>query len=431
MPIQTELQFLLVRIIRPEEESRWNQLMNTHHYLGFRQLVGESIKYIAEINGKWVALMGWGTAAFKCGVRDEWIGWSREQQWSRLLFVANNLRFLILPGVKIPNLASKILSLNVKRLSADWQTVYGHPIVLVETFVDHSRFKGTCYLAAGWIRLGQTRGFGRSAGQYFYHGRTKTVFVLPLQRKAKQWLSAPFLVPELSGGPIPLVDLNQVNLNRPSGLLDRLQRLEDPRKRRGIRHPLIATLAVAICAVLSGARSFVAIGEWAADLPQDLLKRLGCRFHPEKRIYIHPSEPTLRRHLQSIDAEKLDEIINQWLAEQADPDAIAIDGKTLKGAKDAHGRQLHLMTAILHKEGVVVSQRPVDKKTNEITEFQSLLNPVDLEGKVVTADALHTQVDHAKYLKEQKRADYFFTVKGNQKTLLQAIEDLDDGDFSP
>jgi hypothetical protein len=431
MPVQTELLSLLVRIIQPNEESRWNELMATHHYLGFRQLVGESIKYIAEIKGEWVALIGWGTAAFKCGARDGWIGWSKEQQWSRLLFVANNSRFLILPGIKIPNLASKILSVNVKRLSLDWQIVYGHPIVLVETFVDHSLFKGTCYLAAGWTRLGQTRGFGRNAGQYYYHGRTKTIFVLRLQRKTKQWLSAPFLVPELSGGPIPMVDLNRANLNSNSGLLDKLQRLEDPRKRRGIRHSLISTLAVAICAVLSGARSFVAIGEWSAELSQELLKRLGCRFHPEKRIYIHPSEPTLRRHLQTIDAAKLDEIINKWLTEQTDPDAIAVDGKTLKGAKDVNGRQLHLMAAVLHKEGVVVSQRPVDKKTNEIKEFQSLLNPLNLKDKVVTADALHTQVEHAKYLKEQKEADYFFTVKGNQKNLLRSIEDLDDGDFSP
>lgn len=89
------------------------------------------------------------------------------------------------------------------------------------------------------------------------------------------------------------------------------------------------------------------------------------------------------------------------------------------------------MAAILHQEGIVVAQRPVDKKTNEIKEFQPLLASLDLKGKVVTADALHTQVAHANYLKEEKEADYFFTVKGNQKTLLQAIEDLDDSDFSP
>lgn len=431
MPVQVELQSLSVRIMRLDEESRWNQLMSTHHYLGFRQLVGESIKYVAEINGEWVALIGWGTAAFKCGSRDEWIGWSKEQQWSRLLFVANNLRFLILPGVKVPNLASKILSINVKRLSRDWQTAYGHPIVLAETFVDHSRFNGTCYRAAGWIYVGQTLGYGRNAGQYYYHGRTKTVFILPLHRKAKNWLSAPFLVSELSGGPITVVNLNKANLDRPDGLLDRLQQLKDPRKPRGVRHSMISTLAIAICAVLSGARSFTAIGEWSAGLSQELLRRFGCRFHPEKRIYIHPSEPTLRRHLQSIDAEKLDEIMNGWLANQTDPDAIAVDGKTLKGAKDVDGRQVHLMSAVLHKEGIVISQRPVDRKTNEITEFQSLLNPLDLKGKVVTADALHTQVEHAKYLKKEKEADYFFTVKGNQKTLLQSIKDLDEEDFSP
>lgn len=431
MPAQTELQSLVVRPIHSQEESRWNELMKAHHYLGFRQLVGESIKYVAEINRRWVALLGWGTAAFKCGARDVWIGWSKEQQWSRLLFVANNLRFLILPDIRIPNLASKILSVNIKRLSADWIAIYGHPLALVETFVDPSRFAGTCYRAAGWMPLGQTRGFGRNAGKYYHHGLSKTIYVKPLHPKARQWLSSPFLAPELSGGLRPMVNLNKVNLECGSGLLERLQQLKDPRKRRGIRHSAASTLAVAACAVLSGARSFLAIGEWAADLPQDLLRRLGCRLHPEKRIYMPPSEPTLRRHLQSVDADEFDRIIHEWLAEQTDPDAIAIDGKTLRGAKDPDGKQVHLMSAILHKEGVVISQKPVDKKTNEITVFQSLLDPIDLKGKVVTADALHTQVDHAKYLKEQREADYFFTVKGNQGTLLKSIEDLDDEDFSP
>lgn len=431
MPIQADLQSLSVRVMRPEEERQWNQLMNAHHYLGFKKLVGESIKYVAEINGKWVALIGWGSAAFKCGSRDEWIGWTKEQQWSRLLFVANNLRFLILPDIKIPNLASKVLSMNVKRLSLDWQVAYGHPIVLAETFVDHARFKGTCYRAAGWMCIGKTQGFGRNAGKYYHHGREKGVFILPLHMKAKDWLSAPFLVQELSGGPMPMIDLNKANLDYPGGLVEKLQQLKDPRKPRGIRHSMVSTFAIAICAVLSGARSFVAIGEWSANLSQELLRRFGCRFHPEKRIYIHPSEPTLRRHLQSIDAEELDAIINSWLAAQTDPDAIAVDGKTLKGAKNSDGKQLCLMSAVLHKEGIVISQRPVDKKTNEITEFKPLLDPLDLKGKIITADAMHTQVEHAKYLKEEKEADYVLTVKENQKTLLQSIKDLDDEDFSP
>jgi hypothetical protein len=405
--------------------------MNEHHCLGFRQLVGESIKYVAELNTQWVALLGWGTAAFKCASRDEWIGWSREQQWRRLIFLANNARFLILPQVQIPNLASKILSLNLKRLSADWMAVFGHPIVLAETFVEHSRFAGTCYRAAGWIQLGQTRGFGRNGGKYYHHGLSKTIYVYPLHRSARQLLSTPFLAPELIGGQKPMVDLNKVNLGSNEGLLGQLQQLKDPRKRRGIRHSATSTLAIAACAVLSGARNFLAIGEWAADLPQDLLRRLGCRFHPEKRIYISPSEPTIRRQLQSVDADEFDRLINEWLAQQADPDAVAVDGKTLRGARGSDGKKMHLMSAILHKEGVVIAQKQVDRKTNEIPLFQPLLEPVDLKGKVVTADALHTQVEHATYLKEEKEADYFFTVKGNQGTLLKSIEDLEKEDFSP
>jgi hypothetical protein len=431
MPVQAELRSLTVRPIHPHEELQWNQLMAAHHYLGFRKLVGESIKYVAELEHQWVALLGWGAAAFKCSSRDEWIGWTKEQQWKRLVFVANNSRFLILPGIRIPNLASKILSLNVKRLSADWMAVYGHPLVLVETFVDHSRFAGTCYRAAGWLCLGQTRGYGRNAGKYYHHGTSKTIWVYPLHRQARQLLSAPFLAPELSGGEAPVINLNTVNLDQAGGLLERLQQLKDPRKRRGIRHTITSTLAIAICALLSGARSFLAIGEWAADLSQDLLRRFGCRYHPEQRKYIPPSEPTIRRHLQSIDADELDRIVNEWLAEQTDPDAIAVDGKTLRGSRGPDGKPVHLLSALLHKEGVVVSQRYVDKKTNEITEFQSVLEPLDLQGKVVTADALHTQVEHARYLVEKKGADYFFTVKGNQGTLKKAIEDLDDEDFSP
>lgn len=431
MTKQIELRGLIVRPIQVDEEARWNEWMRTHHYLGFRQLVGESIKYVAEMEGRWVALLGWGTAAFQCGCRDEWIGWSKEQQWNRLLFVANNLRFLILPGVRIANLASKVLSLNVKRLSTDWVVVYGHPVVLVETFVDPARFAGTCYVAAGWLRLGQTRGYGRNAGQYYYHGTAKTVWVYPLHRRARTWLSAPFVAPALRGGGGLVVNLNGVNLDRTDGLLERLKQLKDPRKRRGVRHSVTSTLAVAICATLSGARSFLAIGEWAADLSQDLLRRLGCRYHPEQCRYVPPSEPTLRRHLQSADAEQLDRILNEWLAAQTDPDAIAVDGKTVRGAKDGEGKALHLLSALLHKEGVVVAQRAVDKKTNEITEFQSVLNPLDLKGKVVTADALHTQVEHARHIVEEKKADYLFTVKGNQSNLKTAIEELDDEDFSP
>src|SRR5579875_1376916 len=138
------VQKVTVRPVRREELPRWRSLVRTYHYLGLRQLVGETMFYVAEVDGQWVALLGWSAAALKVSARDQWIGWSAEQREKRLRYVAQNARFLMLPGPRVPNLASRILALNLHRLSDDWQEVYGHPIVLVETFVDPERFEGTC-----------------------------------------------------------------------------------------------------------------------------------------------------------------------------------------------------------------------------------------------------------------------------------------------
>lgn len=152
-------QAFVVRPARREERARWRELMQQHHYLGFARIVGESLCYVASRGADWVALLGWGSAALKCGPRDGWIGWQRSLQWRRLHLIANNVRFLILPGWHQPNLASRLLALNLKRLSRDWELYFGHPILIAETFVDSARFRGTCYRAAGWQVLGQTRGF--------------------------------------------------------------------------------------------------------------------------------------------------------------------------------------------------------------------------------------------------------------------------------
>lgn len=423
---------LVVRPTRPDEESTWRELMASHHYLGFRGLVGNSLKYVAVQDGQWVALLAWAAAAFKVGARDSWIGWTPEQQWRRLHLVVSNQRFLILPGIRVPNLASRILSMNVRRLSDDWLAVYGHPVVLVETFVDPSRFRGTCYRAAGWLVLGQTRGFGRSAGRYFHHGGPKTVLVRPLVRNAASLLSASFLAPQLSGEGKGLVDLNRVRIEGERGLLDRLAQVKDRRKRRGIRHEQVSVLAVAACACLSGARSYEAIAQWGAQLGQEELKRLRCRWDPKTGKWTSPSEPTIRRVLQAVDPDEVDDVIGQWFAEEVrEGRAVALDGKALCGSTGITGKQVHLVAAVVHKTGVVVGQSAVDDKSNEITAFQPTLDPVDLKGAVVTADAMHTQVEHAKYLKETKGADFVFIAKENQPGLLQAIKDLDEDAFSP
>ena len=426
-----DLKTLIVRPIIPGEEKTWNALMARHHYLGFHSLTGRNLKYVALLDGQWVALIGWGSAALKCGHRDRQIGWSREQKNERLQYIANNQRFLILPGVSVKNLASRALALNVRRLSADWEAVYGHQIIMVETFVDHSRFQGTCYRAAGWVPLGRTTGYGRRSGTYYYHGQTKTVLVKPLSKKASTILSAPFLSPELEGGKRAMVDLNTVSIESKGGLLDYLALLQDSRHRRGIRHSQISILAVAICALLSGAKCFLALGEWAASLNQDMLKRLGCKYNDRLKKYVPPSEPTLRRAMQRVDGDEADDIIGQWLSSNSQDDAVAVDGKTLRGSAGEGGKPVHLVSAFLQHQKMVIGQRQVDKKSNEITAFKPLLEPLDLEGKIVTADAMHTQVEHARFLIEDKKADYILPVKQNQGNLFETIKNTGDEDFSP
>ena len=426
-----------MRPIRPGEAARWDELVRTRHYLGLGQLVGESLKYVAEADGRWLAVLGWASAAFKCGPRDRWIGWSSEQRSRRRRFVVNNARFLLLD--RVPNLASRVLALNTARLSADWQAIFGHPVLVAESFVDPERFSGGCYRAASWLEVGRSRGYGRSAGEYYFHGRGKAVWVRPLHRRAQRWLAAAFDVPAMQawGGKVvarALVDLNAMKMEGREGLFARLRALPDVRKARGIRHQLVSILAVAVGAVVCGARSFVAIGEWSTQLSPAMRRRLHCRRHPETGEYQSPSEATIRRTLQGMDADGLDRVVNEWMASRHAVESgagIAVDGKTLRGARGADGRQVHVFAAILHGQGVVLAQRQIPDKTNEIPEFEPLLAALNLQGKVVTADALHAQVAHARFLVEQKKAHYVFTVKDNQPTLLKAIQDLDESSFSP
>jgi hypothetical protein len=419
-----------LRLVTKDEMPRWMELMARHHYLGRPDMVGEVLCYVATVDGEWAALIGWASAAWQVKARDQWIGWSDDQRHRRLRFVANNVRYCILPGWNLPNLASRVLALNTRRLAADWQDRFDHPVILAETFVDPSRFNGTCYQAAGWANVGRTRGFGRHGRQWEEHKQPKMVWVRPLQRPAQYWLSAEFDAPMFSGR-TPVIDVNTVPLEGPHGLLAALERVPDPRRRRGIRHRQTTVLAVAVCAVLSGARSFLAIADWAQSLPQDLLKRLGCRRRNDDSIErIPPSEPTIRRTLESIDADALDRVLHDFLQQHGLGRAIAIDGKTLRGSGHGAERPRHLMAAVIHQTGVVVGQMAVDRKTNEITVAQPLLTPLDLVGQVVTADAMHTQHDFARYLVEQKRADYVLTVKDNQPRLKKHLAQLA-WDFPP
>jgi len=215
-------------------------------------------------------------------------------------------------------------------------------------------------------------------------------------------------------------------------LLRILMSLPDCRHRRGRRHDQVSILAVAICAVLCGACSYVAIAEWGQRCRQNFLKRLGCRKDPHRKSYTAPSEPTIRRVLQSIDIEQVDRALSGWLQRLGggQGEAVAIDGKTLRGARRDSGGQVHLLSAMLHGTGVILGQCEVDEKSNEIPAAPQLLERFDLAGMTVTADALHTQRELADFLVNQG-ADYVFTVKDNQPTLKRDIAELFGSDAFP
>lgn len=428
-PVPDWYKSLQVRLLRPGESERWRQLMSEHHYLGFRTLVGPSAKYVATIGDEWVALLGWSVAAWQVKPRDQWLGWSPPLRYRRLGHVANNSRFLILPEVRIPNLASAVLSATTRRLSADWLLLHGRPLLLAETFVDPKRFSGTLYRAAGWIPLGLTRGFARKSKHYHRHGQPKMLWVRPLVSDVRERLADPFASPAPpGGGKMSAATLRNLNWTGPNGLRERLEALGDPRHRRGIRHGWVTILLLAIAATLAGQRGFLSISDWVGDLPQDLRARFGCR--GAGGSYQVPSEPTIRRTLQTVDADKVDAVIGAWLSEQGLSGAIAVDGKTLRGS-DHSGTPVHLLSAILHQEGVVIAQQTVGEKTNEIPALLELLEPLDLEDRVVTADALHTQVKTAQFLVDQKHGHYVFEVKGNQPQLYADIATLELEAFSP
>jgi hypothetical protein len=180
-------------IIIPEsgspEEHLCHQYLATHHYLGFQRTVGENLKYVVrDRHGRNLACMLFGAAAWKTKPRDQFIGWTDDVRTRRLSGVANNTRFLILPWVRVPLMASNLLAIIMKRISSDWQHKYGHPLHLIETFVERERFRGTCYQAANWKLVGQTTGRSRQDRYFTMSVPVKDIYLYPLTPRFRERL---------------------------------------------------------------------------------------------------------------------------------------------------------------------------------------------------------------------------------------------------
>lgn len=327
--------------------------MQAHHYLGPLPKIGESLWYIATWRDQWLALLTFSAAAWKCAARDCWIGWDFRHQYDRLKLVVNNSRFLILPDWHVPNLASRVLSLCQKRLPNDWQKTFGHPVVLLETFVNPQRFQGTVYRAANWLYVGDTKGFRRTRKGYSPVPQSpKMVFLKPLQANAQALLSRPILKPPYLIGGTKLMLSAEHMQSLPHFFAD----IPDPRRAQGRRHQLATVLAIAAGAILCGMRGYRAISDWAKSLRPKARERFRCRYQNGR--YLVPSEYIIRDVLIRVNPVHIDRALQRWNQVYGQQDeSLAIDGKTLCNAINEQGYQTHVMSVVGHQTKTCYTQK--------------------------------------------------------------------------
>ena len=452
-----------VRWIDPDERERYDALMEQEHYLGKDNAVGGVLRYVAEYQGQWVALLTFCSAALHLKPRDRFLHWPARQVAERRHLIAQNSRFLVLPSTgRWPNLASQVLKRVGVRLSEDWQRQFGHPVLLAETFVDPQRFRGTCYRAAGWQALGQTQGFER-CGQDFYLDaqHPKELWVRPLGPNALEQLRAEVLAPELHSAGPPLPPAVPI----PTGQMESLwafvyAHLTDPRKPRGVRHPIAAVVCLAALAVAAGCQAPHAIAQFAHSLNHGQRRRLRCRPRRGKpREFEVPSERTFRRLLKVLSPEQLRQSFSAWMA-RLDPEPVRVlhlDGKVLKNAQAAPAALAQdpaLEAAAANLDTPKELQKPVAEKaltlvnfqtpqqrlidqiavprdTNEEAAVAAHLPHLDLTGVTVIGDAAHTVKANCRHLTQEQGADYLFFLKGNQPHAFAKAQQLLSGAFPP
>jgi hypothetical protein len=427
-----EVQILLLTTAKTKDRAR--RLLAQYHYLGDVRAVGEQLFYaITAPDGGWLGVLVFCAASRRLRARDQWIGWTEEQRRRRLALVVNNCRFLLLPHKTFPNLGSRSLRLTLDRLSADWHARYGHPVVLVETFVDPEQFCGTVYSANGWQELGLTDGFGRVRRDFYtQHNKPKRLFGRELCRNARRSLAADKLKPSLAPVEAKTCPRSTQSPAQILSLVQYLKSLPDYRKHFGF-YPLWSLVAIGVLAHWCGApRGQKDLAKFAKGLSQAQRRALGIR-QQDDRSYPAPSQPTFCRLMEHIDDDALEKIflrVQEQIRGPAPPDELIV----LDGKEPRQGGGHSVLTAVTVPSQHYLGSAIVDTKTNEIPVARELFKKLDLDGRKVSLDALHTQTQTARELVLEHGADYLLTVKDNQPTLRANIEKLvaaPPADFSP
>jgi len=422
---QAVLDGVQVRLINPAEQARFDELIETQHYLRDATLVGERLCYVAEYAGTWLALLAWSAAAYHLKSRDQWIGWKEDHRRRRLNWLVNNSRFLILKEAHYPNLASRVMKLCLQRISPDWQAAYGHPLLAAESFVDSQLFRGTCYKVSGWTQVGLTDGWGRHQQDFYVrHDRPKQVWVRELCANARELLRGEQLPAEWAGLEAQVAPRCSYPVPELQRMVEYFWQMPDWRKVYK-RYPCAGLAALTLCATLCG----VVLGPWdLAVFAQgtNQYQRRALRFRRNRRTgkYTAPSESTFQRFLAHTDPHTLEKTLQGCQAHVLGPPTeadrlIAFDGKTLRSAGG-----LELTSGFSVRTGRWLGTEAVAAHSNEIPATQQLLKRTDLTGKTAVLDALHTQVETARQIVQDCGGDYVLTVKGNQKGLGETLTQL-------
>jgi hypothetical protein len=421
---QTPASLLKIEVVRAQEVKRYDRLLGEYHYMGEAQPVGDFLRQVAVLDGKWVGLLAWGSACYALKDRDQYVGWTPTMRTERQKLVVQNRRFALLCGKgEHPNLASRILAGAVKALPEQWRAEFGYVPVLAETFTDVEAFAGTCYKAAGWEPLGLTQGFSRHRADFYVaHERPKKLWVKKLRQNALAVLCAQELPAEhrpgahsCAHGVMPLKAAQIESLH------ERLCGVRDPRAGNRIFH-IGALLSIAAMALLSGHRDVAQIHRFGQRLTQAQRKNLGLPRKKGTQFYRAPGYCAYYHLLRLLDPDVLAKALSEWLRAHAGelPGALALDGKMVR---DVVG----LVCLCDHETGVPhalarISEKQGEGDRCELKAAQRLIRALpDLAGKLVTADALHTQNETARAIVEQG-GDFLIQIKANRKTMRTATE---------
>jgi len=421
---QTVLSDMTVKLLgRPQDIHQCDQILIEHHYLHSAQLVGEQLRYAVTWKGQWFAVATWSAAALHLKARDQFIGWTEEQRRQRLPLVVNNSRLYVLPECHYPNLVSRFMKLMLARLSSDWENTWGHPVALAESFVDPQQYRGTAYKVSGWSQLGLTSGWKRSAVDFYEkHGHPKQVWVRELVKNACVKLRAAQLPPPWADLLPKVPPRCTAKAGEIASLMARLGRdIPEFRRKQSLAYPIAGMLALIALAVFSGVtKGYEDLADYAATLSQGQLRALRFRFHGRTSRVRCPQRTSFQRVLTGVNAELLERVLLLWQEQVLGPvqdQLVILDGKEIRHAA------VESVNAV-SGTGRWLGSTNVKEGSNEIPAAREQLAKLDIVGKIVLADAAHTQVATVKQILYEQGGDYLLTVKKNQKGLFETLSTL-------